>query len=421
MMRDRASRQLSIVTDYPRGLLVLALATFVLFLARGMVLPFLVIYFAQVVGLGEALAGAGIALSSVLGVIATLALAGTIDRYGARRVLVVALLALALAHGLLWLGQTPARFLVLMAFFGIAVNVFWPASDTLATAFLPPERAGEVFALQRVANALGLGLGGLLGGTIVAGSNLPAYRMLFLVSAAGILLAACLVRCAVPDVHPGRPATAARTERGGWLLVVRDRRFLASQLVVLLAIAGFTQFQVTVPPFLRAEAGFSERAIGLLFASNTGLVLLAQVPFARWLRGRSFPTLFTGTGLLWALAYGAFAATPVWAWLAAIALLLYSLAELLFMPASGALVIALAPTAERARYLAFASVVWAVGWGGTAWLSGTLLEAKAFTTLWGGTVVAMLVLGALARLLLPPAAPETEPLAQRARAEEEHG
>ncbi|MFN3335981.1 MAG: hypothetical protein ACK42I_00590 [Thermomicrobium sp.] len=72
---------------YPKALLALALVTFVLIFARGMILPFLVMYFAEVLGLGEALVGAGIALSSAVGVGATLALTSTIDRYGARRVL----------------------------------------------------------------------------------------------------------------------------------------------------------------------------------------------------------------------------------------------------------------------------------------------------------------------------------------------
>ena len=408
-MRDRGRRWISVSRAYPRGLLVLAVATFVLFLARGMVLPFLVIYFAQVVGLGEGLAGLGIALSSILGVIATVVLAGTIDRYGARRIVLLALLALALAHGLLWLGQTPTRFLALMAFFGIAVNVYWPASDTLATTFLPAARAGEVFALQRVANALGLGLGGMLGGTIVSGGDVPAYRILFLASAAGILLAACLVGRSVPDIHPGHRATAVANTQGGWRSVLRDRRFLASQLVLLLAIAGFTQFQVTVPPFLRREAQFSEGTIGLMFAANTALVILAQVPFARWSQGRSHASLFAATGVLWAFAYSIFAVTPLDGRLATPAVLFYSLAELLFMPASGALVVALVPPALRARYLAFSSVVWAIGWGGTAWLAGTLLEAGAMLLLWGGTVVMMLTMGLLAWLVLPRAPQPAEP------------
>lgn len=400
MQEEERSRLRRVVAEYPRGLLVLAAATFVLFLARGMVLPFLVIYFAQVVGLGEALAGAGIALSSVLGVLAMLLLAGTIDRYGAHRVVLLSLLALALSHGLLWLGQTPLRFLALIALLGIAVNVYWPASDTLATTFLPASRAGEVFALQRVANALGLGLGGLLGGSIASGGDQAAYRTLFLASAAGVLAATALVHRFVPDVHPGQRRVPTGSKPVSWRVVLQDRRFLGSQLVLLLAVAGFTQFQVTVPPFLRAWAQFDERTIGFLFAANAGLVIATQVPLARWMRGRSFGTLLATTGLLWALAYAAFAATPHLSWLAIPAVSLYSLGELLFMPVSGAVVVALAPTEARARYLAFSSLVWAVGWGGTAWLSGAALQAGATSLLWSGTVGTMVLLSLSALLVL---------------------
>ncbi|GBD20376.1 Multidrug resistance protein MdtH [bacterium HR28] len=393
-MLERELTPLSRWRFYPRGLLALALATFVLFLARGMILPFLVIYFAQVVGLGEALVGAGIALSSAVGVGATLALASTIDRYGARRVLLYALLALAVVHATLWLGQEPLVFLVLMCAFGISVNVYWPASDTLATAFLPPTRAGEVFALQRLANAFGLGIGGLLGGLLVSDGKLTAYRSLFLLSAAGVLLAAVLVTLLVPPAHCGH-RTASSRGRTGWARVLGNRRFLASQVVLLLAVAGFTQFQVSVPPFLRSEADFSERAIGLLFALNM-LVVGAQVPVARWIGKTPLAYLFAGTGLGWALAYTVIALAPKEPFLAFLGALLYSVAELLFVPAAGAVVIALADPEHRARYLAFSSVVWAIGWGGSAWIAGTLLERGTSLTLWGGTIVMMVGMSLLA-------------------------
>jgi predicted MFS family arabinose efflux permease len=396
--------------SYPRGLLVLALATFVLFLARGMVLPFLMIYFAQIVGLGESLAGAGIALSSVVGVVATLALARTIDRSGARRILLLALLAMAAVHATLWLGRSPGLFLCLMSLFGIAINVYWPASDTLATAFLPPERAGEVFGLQRVANALGLGLGGLIGGWLVTGGDPAAYRTSFLVSSAGILCAALLIWWSVPAVHR-RSALDRTALRGDWRGLLADRRFLASQLLLLLGVTGFTQFQVSVPPFLREEAGFRERTIGALFAVNTLVVVLAQVPVARWTTGRPFGHLFAATGIGWAIAYTSFALAPQTAAAASVGVLVYSLAELLFMPVSGAVVVALSSPYQRARALAFASVVWAIGWGGAAWIAGVLLERQLAHVLWSGTVAVMLGLAILAARLTAflGGRPSTEP------------
>ncbi len=388
-----------VAQTYPHGLLVLAVSTFVLFLARGMVLPFLVIYFAQVVGLGEGTAGLGIALSSVLGVLVMLALAGLIDRWGARRILLVALVFLAATHGTLWLGDVPARFFLLMALFGVAVNLYWPASDTLATAFLPPERAGEVFALMRVANALGLGLGGVFGGLLVRGGGIEAYRCLFLASAAGVLLAAAMVGLLVPPVHRGLVGERQAVGPGGWGQVLRNPRFLASQLLVLLGVGGVTMLQVSVPPYLRTVAGFSEPAIGSLFALNTLVVVFAQVPVARVLRGLPFAQLFALVGIGWALAYLQIALAPVQAILAYLGVLVYSLAELLFMPLSGAVTVALADPAYRARYLAFASLVWAVGWGGTAWATGLLLEAERYVLLWGGTVGVMFGLAGLAYLL----------------------
>lgn len=60
-------------------------ADLMLFTARGMTIPFLVMYFGVVRGLGEGRVGAGIAASSINGAIFTLVVGGPIERFGPRR------------------------------------------------------------------------------------------------------------------------------------------------------------------------------------------------------------------------------------------------------------------------------------------------------------------------------------------------
>lgn len=264
---------------YPRPLWLLASANLVLFTARGMVLPFLVIFFGQVVGLGEGLVGAGLAVAATCGVVFTLVLAGTIDRFGARPVLIATVAGLGLAYLAFAWGTTPGRFLALMILFGLFSNLYWPASDALATSFLPPARAGEIFALLRVANATGIGAGGLIGGVLVSGGGLPEYRQLYLLSGGLVFLAAGLILVLVRS--PGRVARAAREDAPalfGWREVMRDRWFILSQVVLFILVTAFTQIQVSVPPYLRESADIREGMIGALFAVNTLIVILAQVP-----------------------------------------------------------------------------------------------------------------------------------------------
>jgi MFS family permease len=385
---------------YPRPLWLLASANLVLFTARGMVLPFLVIFFGQVVGLGEGLVGAGLAVAATCGVVFTLVLAGTIDRFGARPVLIATVAGLGLAYLAFAWGTTPERFLALMILFGLFGNLYWPASDALATSFLPPARAGEVFALLRVANATGIGAGGLIGGVLVSGGGLPEYRQLYLLSGCLVFLAAGLILMLVRS--PGRAARAAREDAPalfGWREVMRDRWFILSQVVLFILVTAFTQIQVSVPPYLRESAGIREGMIGALFAVNTLIVILAQVPVARALSGWRYGVTFALAGLVWGLSYALFALSPWLSALALLAIIVYTLAELLFMPASGAIIVELAPERLRGRYLAFSSVVWGLSWGSSSWAAGQVLESSRPILLWPG-LIALLLVGAVVSLLL---------------------
>src|SRR4051794_39911598 len=74
--------------EYPRPLWWLTLANLLLWTGRGMIVPFLVIYFSQVVGLSDSVVGAGIAAANLLGIAFVMLIAGQIDRRGGHLLLV---------------------------------------------------------------------------------------------------------------------------------------------------------------------------------------------------------------------------------------------------------------------------------------------------------------------------------------------
>src|SRR5690606_28457454 len=76
---------------------VLACSILALWAGRGMVTPFLVIYFSQIVGLNASLVGTGIAGAGLAGVAFVLLVAPQIDRHGGKPVLLITVAAIALA------------------------------------------------------------------------------------------------------------------------------------------------------------------------------------------------------------------------------------------------------------------------------------------------------------------------------------
>src|SRR5690606_28344089 len=128
-------------------------------------------------------------------------------------------------------------------------------------------------------NAMGIGVGGFLGGIMVAGGGLTEYRIMFVTGGALILVASLLVRVLVPDPEPVAVDESAPTiPQGGWRDVISDRTFMYALVVLFALVLGFTQVNMSVPPFLRAEAGIGEGVIGSFFLMNTLLIILLQVP-----------------------------------------------------------------------------------------------------------------------------------------------
>lgn len=385
------------LAHFPVPLWLLALANFVLFTSRGMTIPFLVIFFGQILGLGEGLVGFGLAVNAVSGVIFTLMFAGTIDRFGARPVLIAMIFGTAVTTALFPLGTTPTLFFGIMILQGCFTQLYWPSSDALATSLVPVSRAGEMFALLRVANAIGIGAGGLIGGLMVSGGGEAQYRLLYVTAGAGVAAAGVMV---LALVRPRRASGAGAAHQGdsmkagSWREVLADRRFLYSQVVMFLLIAAFMQLQVSAPPYLRAEAGIAEAAIGLLFTINTLIVVVAQIWVARRIGGWGRGMTLALAALVWAASYLIIGASPWWTLLPFVAIVVYTFGEMLFMPTTGVVVVELAPERLRGRYLAFSSIVWGSAYGLASWAAGTVLASERPALLWPGLAVVLLI-GAL--------------------------
>ncbi|HVX30365.1 MAG TPA: MFS transporter [Nitrolancea sp.] len=384
---------------FPRSLWLLAGANFVLFCARGMTIPFLVIFFGQIVGLGAGFVGAGIAASSIVGVAFTLIAAGTIDRFGARTILIITIVGTAVTTAFFPISTTHVLFFSIMILQGIFTQLYWPASDTLATSMVPVSQAGEMFAMLRVASALGIGAGGLIGGLIVVGGAEAQYRVLYLSAATGIAIAGLLIFLLVhpPARHASQARAGDATNVGSWCDVLSDRRFMYSQIVMFILLAGLTQLQVSAPPYLRAQAHLDEALIGFLFTINTAIVVVAQLWVARkiapWGRG----TTLAVAGLFWAVAYALIGASVWSTLLPCAAIVVYTMGEMVFMPTSGVITVELAPEHLRGRYLAFSSVIWGSSYGLASWAGGAVLSTPYPGALWPAVIV-VLAIGAVGGL-----------------------
>ncbi len=384
----------------PRDVWLLQIGGVVNSFGNGIVLPFLVIYLHDVRGFGLGTAGLIVGVSAAAQLSAGIFAGPLIDRIGPGPTLRGGLVIQAVGFGLLPLVRHPWEAFALLAIEGAGSAGFWPSQSTLVARLTPGARRHAAFAQQRVTMNLGIGLGGVAGGFIAHVRSPGTFTVLFLLDALTFLGYVC-VAFVVDD--PGVPEREESAAPASYRAVLRDRTFLGLWgLNFLFVVAGYSLFNL-LPQFARDHGHISEREIGLVFAVNTGAIVIAQLPLSRWIEGKRRMRALALMPLLWAFAWllvdgaGAWLAAT-WAFVViAVGAGLVGVGECFHGPAHQALVADIGPEHLRGRYFAIHSLSWGLaGTVGPA-AGGFILAASPFA-LWpiASAVCLVAAAGALA-------------------------
>jgi MFS family permease len=391
----------SLDPQLPRAVWLLQAGGLANMFGNGVVVPFLVIYLHNVRGISLGLAGS-IAAANGLAALVSGPLAGALaDRIGARTTLVGALLVMTAGFAMFPLIRTAWHAFLLNGLAGLGSGAFWPSQGALLSALTPVERRPAAFAQQRVTMNLGIGLGGLVGGLIARTSDPSSFTLLFVIDAVTFLaFALILTRVPSPALPPhenGGP--------GGYAAVFRNRPFVSFVLLNTLVIAAsIALFSELFPVFAKNTAGVSEREIGVIFFLNTFLIVLVQLPVAKFQQGRRRMFALTAMSMLFAASWLLVLAGGLWldavaaTALFAFAFAVFALGECLHGTVQGPLVSDLAPRRLIGRYMALSSSSWQVGFIIGPAAGGFILQAEPFA-LWPVAAVLCLAAGAWALML----------------------
>ena len=270
-------------------------------LGNGVVFPFLLIYLHNVRGIPLGTAGLVLAATSIAGLVAGPLAGSLIDHLGPRAVLVGSMLVSAAGFGgFAFVHSVPAAFAAAV-FAGLGNGSFWPSHATMVAALTERESRHNAYAMQRVLNNLGIGVGGVVGGLIATTSHPSSYQLLFLIDAltfGGYIVALWFVP------SPARVPRELNAPPGGYRQVLRHKTFLAYIILNASLVAiGFSLLSDIFPAFAKNVAHVNERGIGLCFLANTLVIVVAQLPVAKWLEGRRRMAAYTVEGTIWAVSW----------------------------------------------------------------------------------------------------------------------
>jgi MFS family permease len=291
---------------------------------------------------------------------------------------------------------------------GAGNGMFWPSHSALIAALTTREGRHNAYAMQRVFNNLGIGLGGVAGGLIATTAHPHTYELLFAVDGATFVVYLVALAFVPAPSRAWRP----RDDVGrGYLQVLAHRTFVG---VVLLNAGvmgvGFALLQDIFPAFAKNEAGVSERGIGLIFLANTLVIVVVQLPVAEWLEGRRRMAAYAVEGVIWAgswlivFAVGLTLTGAAAAAVFALAVGVFAVGECFHGTVKNALTADLARPGLPGRYLALDGAGMVIG-GAVGRAAGGFALAAAPNALWLAAAAVALAGGAYALALerfLPP-------------------
>lgn len=353
---------------FSREIWVLALGRLLSSIGTGLILFYLPIFFVNEVGFSSSIVGLAIASASISGVAGRFYGGMMVDSsgWGRRRTLFLAVFlsglgALVLAATYELLGLFLGNLLL-----GLGTGLYWPATETMVADLSAAEYRRESYALTRLADNIGLGLGVIGGGLLISIGNVS--RWLFVGDALSFWLFLGMLYFLLPN--SALKEAQGRLGRADWVRALRDRRLLVYVVINCLITTYIAIFGSIIPLYLKnfagAELNVSELQISLFFTLNLVFSVVFQLPLANLLKKYSYTRalgislLFWGVGFVFVAIAGSF---PAWLYPgAAAAMLLLAIAQVSYTPVASALVVELAPDQLRGIYLSINSQCWAVGY-----------------------------------------------------------
>ena len=368
------------MSKLPRQIWILALGRLLSEIGSGFTIFYAPIFFVQQVGLSATSVGLALGSASISGIAGRLISGTYADRWGRKPVLLIATLVLSIACFIFANTQDFAMLVIGCLVQGFGLGLYWPANEAIVADLTSGEDRRLAYAITRLADNLGMGLGIVAGGLLI--SSTGAYRNLFIIDG----ISFC---CFFVTIAWGIQETLQSNKQqvqfiSGYTRALRDRRLLVYVIVNIILTVYISQIQSTLPLYFSsfvAQAqtiGFSPQVISTLFTGHLLMTIAFQIPVLKILRRFNHARSLMVSGGFWILGFGCITLTGtsssyqlLWA---SLGLGLFAIAIVAYTPTASALIADLAPSSLRGVYTSINSLCWAVGYAIGPPLGGWALD-----------------------------------------------
>jgi MFS family permease len=314
------------------------------------------------------------------------------DRIGRRPVMLISMLGSPPLIVLFGQMRTVSGLMCAAMGLALVAEMYRPATQAMIADIVDESRRPHAFGLMYLAINVGAAIAPPVGGLVAEYS----FALLFWGDAITTGVYGVIIFALIKETRPSQDAKLHRgpttSRQPGWRTIASDRTFLvfcaavfALSLVYMQAFSSFALYAT--------QQGLSKQEYGWVIAVNGTMIVLLQIAVTDWIRPYARGKVLIVAALIQGIGFGWIGLASGMAMLA-LAVAIFTIAEMMQAPIMPAIVSDLAPVELRGRYMGAFSVCFAGANVLGAPIGLWTLSRLGGATLWGITVV-LCVVGAL--------------------------
>lgn len=361
----------------PRDLWLISFATLIN-RAGTMVLPFLAIYLISELDFEASSAGFVITFFGIGGLITAPFVGKLADKIGAFKLMKISLFATGFVLLLYPFFFTYLAIIIITFTWSVVSEAFRPAALALVSEIVPAENRKTAFALNRLMINLGMSIGPVAAGFLV----LIDFSIIFYFDAATSFLSGLfLLLYPIKPVYHHDEKIKETDTKSIKKSVLKDSFYIYFLIAILPASMVIFQHIGAMPIFLVNDLLFNPSTVGFLFAVNTVLIILVEVPLnsamSHWSDKKS---LVLGAFLVGA-GFGAMAfAEDIYAII--LTIIIWTFGEMIFFPSSSSFTAEISPPGRRGEYMGYYQLIFSLAFAMGPWLGTEIYETFGANILW---------------------------------------
>jgi MFS family permease len=293
-------------------------------------------------------------IGSLANTFALLVTGNLCDRFGRKRMLTFSMIILTvLTAGFAFVGSY-VEFLLLYAATGVIGAFFDPAQMAMIADLVSAERREEVYGLSYMIGNVGTMVGPPIGGFIASTSG---YPVLFVYAAIFAAVAAAGLVLSIRESYT--PCEVSRVSVAQFAGIFRDKVFVFFCLMGALTNLVYSQLYGLLSVYTQ-YVGFEPYVFGVFFSVNGAMVVALQIPIRKGAVKMGATRAFILAQLLYAVGFTYFMFAGSFTQFL-IGVIVLTLGEVTFVPASSGFVANLAPADMRGRYMAILGLFFGIG------------------------------------------------------------